>query len=372
MIAQHETMSRPLTVAEWRRVFDQEHLDSFIPQGGSSVKFLSGGPDSLASVKEDLADASRQRNFQYVELDAATLTGEGKTPDFHKIENFFFAISRTIDWNAAAKEQVLGEMQRRGIRVREGLALDNYERIAEDNGRDPQDLINEYKRIVTDRIIKDYAMARDFRVAIAALGRSQLIPDEMSPTTEQILLGWLTGEKIAGSAAALKRISIQEKISRSNAKFALISLCNWLRSVGRPGIVIVFDFRAYENVRMTKSQQAAHQSDRMREAILAGASNEQLRTLLEEPKEQASGPYYSPTAFLQALEMLRHIIDDVERLPGLALVVLGTPQFFENRIPLAKERLFTSYNALQTRIGLEVHDRSRQNPSASLVHLEAQ
>ncbi len=372
MTAYFETASQPLTVAEWQRVFNAEHLDSFTSQGGSTVKFLSGGNASLVAAKESVANAANQRGFHYLEMDAASLTPEGKTPDFHRIENFFFAISRSIDWTSYARKQVLEGMQRRGITVRDGVSLNDYERIAEHNGRDPQDLINEYKRIVTDQIIKDYAMARDFRVALAALGRSQLIPDEMSPTTEQILLGWLTGQKIAGSSAALKRIAIQERISRSNAKFALISLCNWLRSAGVPGLVITFDFRAYEQVRLTKSQSQALQSDRMREAIMQGASNEQLRKILDEGEERVDGPYYSLIAFLQALELLRHLIDDIERLPGLALVVLGSTSFFQNRIPVQKERLFTSYNALQTRIGLEVHDRTRQNPSASLVHLEAQ
>lgn len=368
-VSSSTTMSRPLSADDWLRTFEVEHLDSFVAQGGSTVRFISGGDATLSAAKQGVLTAARARGFHGVELDADQMTSEQKNPDFHKIENFLFGITRTIDWSGEAKRQFIAGLEERGVQFPPGIAANDYEALATANGREPAELLNEYKRFVSDHIIKDRKLARDFRVAIAALGKAQLIPEEMTPTTEEVLLGWLKGVNLPGSMSALKRISIQEKINKTNAKFVLISLCNWLSSARKPGLVVVYDFRAYERIKRSRSQLLAEQNDRMREAIMSGTSEERLKQLAGS-LEEAEGPFYSQAAYMKSLELLRHLIDGVEQLPGLALVVLATPRFFADGAAYGRERRFTDYNALQTRIGLEVHDAERQNPSAALVHLE--
>ena len=366
----HAIVSRPLKPEEWLETFRSEYLQDFVVHGGSTVRFLSGGPSTLLKVSEGVRELASRSGFRYLHLDAGRLTDQEKRPDFHRLENLLFAITREIDWPAVARRLVVEALAERGVRFPEGAALNDLEAVALFNGRDSEDLVHEYQRLVTERILRDRRMARDFRVAVAALSRAQVLPDEMTPTTEEVLLGWLKGSQPAGSASALKRISIHEKINRSNARFVLISLCQWLRAVGEPGFVIVFDFRAYEKVKRSRSQVDAEQNERLREAVRLGASTQEMDRIISSASDEFTGVTYSQSAYLQSLELLRHLIDGIEQLPGLSLIVLASPRFFEDRQATGKERRFTDYNALQTRIGLEVHDAERQNPSAALVHLE--
>jgi hypothetical protein len=71
---------------------------------------------------------------------------------------------------------------------------------------------------------------------------------------------------------------------------------------------------------------------------------------------------------MQMLNMLRRFIDEVDWFERLLLVVLTTPRFYDD----TSRRNYFNYDALQTRIGLEVHDARRPNPCANLVHLGGQ
>lgn len=70
---------------------------------------------------------------------------------------------------------------------------------------------------------------------------------------------------------------------------------------------------------------------------------------------------------MQMLSLLRRFIDEIDRFPSLAIVVLTSSQYFgpEGIGP----RRYTDYVALQTRIGDEVRDRNRPNPDAALIRL---
>jgi hypothetical protein len=65
------------------------------------------------------------------------------------------------------------------------------------------------------------------------------------------------------------------------------------------------------------------------------------------------------------LSMLRRFIDEIDWFDRFLLVVLTTPEFYHRD----SCRSYFNYDALQTRIGLEVRDARRANPAASLVHL---
>ena len=85
--------------------------------------------------------------------------------------------------------------------------------------------------------MRDNGMALEFRAAVTALGRAQLIPDAVSPTTEEVLLKWFAGKTMPGAANTLKRVQIYERISLANARHMLISFSRWLPRTGtqRPG-----------------------------------------------------------------------------------------------------------------------------------------
>ena len=73
---------------------------------------------------------------------------------------------------------------------------------------------------------------------------------------------------------------------------------------------------------------------------------------------------------MQMLTMLRRFIDEIDTLDNFLLVVLTSPRFYKDKsIDDSVRRCYFDYDALQTRIGQEVHDAHRANLAASLVHL---
>jgi hypothetical protein len=144
--------SRRLAAAEWLGVFQKEYLDAFLPQGGSCVRFLSGGPNSLSSIQRGLQASAASGGFRFLALDPSRLNDAGKRPDYHRPEKFFFAISRSIEWPTLAYRIAAELLTRRGIQVPAGTALGDYEGIAAHNGRAPENLLNEYKRWVNEPV----------------------------------------------------------------------------------------------------------------------------------------------------------------------------------------------------------------------------
>jgi hypothetical protein len=70
------------------------------------------------------------------------------------------------------------------------------------------------------------------------------------------------------------------------------------------------------------------------------------------------------------LTLLRRFIDEIDTFENFLLLVLTSPNFYKDKTldPNIK-RCYFDYDALQTRIGQEVHDARYANPAASLVYL---
>jgi hypothetical protein len=214
-------------------------------------------------------------------------------------------------------------------------------------------------------------MSIEFRTAVTALGRAQLIPDAVTPTTEEVLLGWFAGRSLPGAASALKKVQIYERINLSNARAMLGSFCRWLPHTGHAGLVVTLDFRPYEYKRMARARRQAEQLQLVRDALARGATPEEVARLAADESHLEPDVAYSDTAYMQMLTMIRRFIDEIDRFERFLLVVLTSPGFYKDKTldPTVK-RCYFDYDALQTRIGQEVHDARYANPAASLVHLE--
>jgi hypothetical protein len=140
---------------------------------------------------------------------------------------------------------------------------------------------------------------------------------------------WMRGELTA--LGALRDSQIFTRINRQNAHAMLTSLCHWLRRAGAAGLVVVLDLRQILRVG----------------AVGAG----EIR--------------YSPAAVMDAYEVLRELIDDIDALPGLFLAVLADPALTAGD----PRRVLDQYSALQMRIWPDVRPGARQNPIAPLVWL---
>lgn len=348
---------------EWGDVLSREYLAEYVRTGGSAVKVLSGSEDQLqAACARVQADAGAGRYF-VAALDPAVPDDQGKKRDLHRIDKFFFSVTERVDWKEWAAQQSRRYLADHGIHA-EGRALDDLDGIAADNGRDPLDLVNQYQREFATPMLRDPAMTPEFRTAIKELGLAQLVAASVSPTTEEVLLAWFGGRTLPGASASLKKIRIYERINQTNARHMLASFCNWLPKVGYGGLVVTLDFRPYEHKKVAQSQREAEANRRLKEAITSGASHSELTALVAEGDNEPSVTY-SDAAYMQMLTLIRRFIDEIDWFERFLLVIQTSPRFYD----ALSRRNYFNYDALQTRIGLEVHDLQKPNPAAALVHL---
>ncbi|MCW3051571.1 MAG: hypothetical protein JWN14_741 [Chthonomonadales bacterium] len=359
-----------LSVEDWLATIEYEYLADYIRSGGSSVKVLSGTDAQLKRAVARIQAVASSADYFTAHLDPALPDVAGKRPDLHRIDRFFFKVTEEVDWKAWAAMQARQYLESRGIHLEEGRALGDLEQIALDNGRDPLDLLNQYQRELAMLQIRDPRLSIEFRTAITALGRALLIPDAVSPTSEEVLLGWFAGQSMPGAASALKKVQIYERINLANARPMLASFCHWLPQTGHAGLVVTLDFRPYEFKKIAKGKRQAEQLQKVREAIARGANAEELAQLAEEHDSAEPELFYSDAAYMQMLTLIRRFIDEIDRFERFFLVILTSPNFYKDKTldPTVK-RCYFDYDALQTRIGQEVHDTRYANPAASLVQL---
>lgn len=348
----------------WLEVLRDEYLTGYLDAGGSAVRFVSGDAAVLAAVEDHVESLCGAQGCRFTRLNCGELTADGRRPDYHRIEKLFFAVTAGVDWRGLAERQTRAMLAALGVTVPPDCGLSELDRIAAANGRDVNDLVREYQTQVTQRLVADRTMEYEFRAALTALGRAQLLPESLSPTTEEVLLAWFAGGTVPGGAAALKRIHIFERITAANARHMLRSYLHWLPQVGYQGQVVSLDFRPYERKQRGAAQALAAVMRQLRAARESGMSAEEVARLSDEAG--AAGLLtYSDRAYTDMLALLRRFIDEIDRFEHLLLLVLTTPDFYVADSP----RHYGNYDALQTRIGLEVRDAHRANPAAALVHL---
>src|SRR5690349_1848378 len=162
---------------EWLGMLDREYLLDFIRSGGSVVKVVSGSDTVLSDTAGTLSRTASTHGFHFAALNPAKLGPDGKKPDLHRIDRFFFETTRDVNWKDWAAAEARRFLESRGIRVADHRLLNDLEGIATDNGRDPTDLRGEYQSEFATPLIRDYRLAIEFRRALTNLSRAQLLPD---------------------------------------------------------------------------------------------------------------------------------------------------------------------------------------------------
>ena len=365
MVSEPKESQPGVPVETWLSIFEREYLAEYVPAGGAAVKVVSGTPAALHHLKCGVETLASERKMRYALLDAAKHDAAGKKPDLHRMDKFFFAATSGIDWKGAAASQARQFLLSRGIQIRPGRQLNDLAGIAADNERAPQELENEYRMELANQQLRDFGMAIEFRTAITTLGRMQITPNAFAPATEEVILDWLSGRAKAGSASALKRIQIYERIHQTNARLMLASLCRWLPNIGLSGLIVTLDFRPYEYKKMPRTLRETQERRKIDDAIARGASAEELAEL-QAGFDKEPDITYTEAAYMQMLALIRRFIDETDWFERFALIILTTPAYYD----ALSRRNYNNYDALQTRIGLEVRDAHRANPTATLVHLE--
>jgi len=312
-----------VTSAEWLRLIEQEYLSSFITSGGSAVKFaVMPDPGTADLVSEQLDSLAKQHGLVRASLDSAATR-------LHMIQDVFFGIARQIDWLGLAQsfmELLFAKQAYLWPRVGEPMTIHE---LADANAVDLTIMQRDVRQWLTAGIMRDNAMAQDFRIAMTQLCLERLAPNGADSAPVAPVLEWLRGE--LRTIGPLKSTSIYSQVTRHNARPMLRSLGRWLRLLGHKGLLLTLDIR------------------RLAHVVPVGSV----------------GVRYTPAAVLDAYEVLRQLIDEADHFEGFFLAVLADPEFVNGDA----RRSIDSYTALKMRIWDDVKAKERDNPLAPLVTL---
>jgi hypothetical protein len=299
-----------------------EYLAEFVASGGAAVKLAVAPPDRAPETLDAVARAAESYGYVVAQVDAAQTR-------IHMIDRLFHAVARQIDWDAVTDRYLRVLLRDQGIQVEAGRALHETDAIADANGRLKPDLLAEINRLITNRLLEDYTLSREFRTAVAMLCWGQINPQNVSPSDAEIIKQWLVGEKC--SLSALKRMQIFQRIARHNARLMLSSLARWLHQVGDAGLVLLLD----------------------------------LNAVVATSPSLDNGLRYTRNAVLDAYEVLRQFIDEIDEMTHVMIVGVAGPGLLDD-----PRRSVDNYTALKLRIADEVRDRSRANPLNAMVRLD--
>ena len=309
-----------LPLAEWLGILGQEYLAGFIPAGGGAVKFAIASPERIPAIIRHASEAGERHGLIRVQLNAATTR-------VHMLHDVFFAIARQLPWDRLVQHQVEQMFARHGYGwPSPGQAVSMAE-LAAAHGIAPALLERSRDQWLSEEIWDDAALAQDFRSALIRLCLLRLGDAPDAAGGDEPVMQWLRGE--LRSIGALRDVQIFSRINRHNARAILSSVCHWVRRAGAAGLVVTLD---------------------LRQVLRAGpVADGEVR--------------YSPAAVMDAYEVLRELVDDIDRLPGFFLLVLADAALTAGE----GKRVLDQYAALKARIWPDVHPGGRQNPVAPLV-----
>jgi hypothetical protein len=312
-----------LDADEYLRFVEREYLAGYVAHGGAAVKLLSVGDDA-ARGRLATGLAGLGSGFERAAVDAVTTR-------IHLIDQVFAAVARQLDWVELADAVVRSALADAAFPVPGDHTGIDLAAIARHYDVDAAELYRGVYRRIEQLTKSNIELSHEFRLAMLRLCQERLGRGDVTATERETVIGWLHGDRLP--AADLRRVSLQSKVNRYNARPLLVSLSRWLRIAGRSGLVLHLDL-------------------------------DRLAVTRRPPAGLRDGHYYSKTATLDAYELVRQLIDATDELEGLFVAVQLPPALVHD-----EARGLPAYTALQMRVADEVRDRRRVNPYAGLVRV---
>lgn len=313
-----------VSLDDWLHRMEAEYLATFIPAGGASVKFaIPSAPITSDMVQRAFAELATRHDLVVLCADAATTR-------LHFIDQLFHHVAAQVDWDGAVAAFMRRLLAADGFVLPAEKGLAHYAAIAASSGTNESEVRYRVRALLTEQVLRDYAMIPEFRLAMVRLCQASLEPVKEELTEVAAIHQWLRGE--LRLISALKPAGIFQKVGRHLARDMFLSLAHWLRLTGRHGMLLTLDISRY--------------------------------TLDRRHIAPDGGPFYSSSAVLDVYEVLRQFIDATDDLEGCFIAVIAPPAFLTD-----SQRGLARYAALKMRIWDEVRDRHRANPLSSLVRL---
>ncbi len=309
-----------LSPEAWLQRVRDDYLTTYMRDGGASVKIVVADQDVRDQVREQLRAVATSDRFQYAHVDAANRR-------VHLVQNLFTGVAEQIAWDELATaflRQALTDKHYR-IPASGSLALDD---LAAENDEAKDLLVRDIRKIITNRVFRDYGLSREFRLGATAMCRGAFDKSADVQQEASDVCAWLCGS--LDRMSALRRIGIFRKVNRNNARQLLFSTSAWIRAANGGGLIATIDISRYA----------------------AGK------------EATGEGLTYTKMASLDMHEVLREFVDDTDDLQA-ALIVFLTGEHFLTSVTNG----LRNYDALRLRLTDDVRDRRRPNPFAPMVRL---
>ena len=307
-----------LPTERWLSVIEPEYFAGYLPAGGAAAKFV------IADDAQRAACVKPPRPWR-TGMACWRCTISAGAVRLHMLQDVFFALARALPWDDLLQRYTEDLFTRNGYpwpRPGEALTMPD---LAQEFGIAATLLGRNRDQWLSRDLWDDAHLAQDFRAAMLRLCLARLEPE--GDTLDSPVLQWLRGEKVG--LTQLRQYDIAARISRTNARAMLISLCHFVRKASARGLLLTLDLRP---------------------ALQVGTSGE-------------GGVRYPHAAVMDLYEVLREIVDDIEHLPGLFLLCLADQALVAGD----PRRTLDTYKALEMRIWPDVRPGDRQNPLAPLV-----
>lgn len=305
----------------WLSVFWEEYLDTFVRDGGATVKFVTGEESQLEALRSHLKGRAASGGFLYVEV-------SGLETKIHMIEHVFHAVATQLNWRGLARTVSEQAVRESGYPIPSSGDL-TFSAIAAETGSTTFLVRDTLHKWLTRQLFRDYQMTQEFRLAMMRLALEPMEhPDPGTGGLTDNIIEWLRGD--LRLVSALKPALIFQKVARHNARDTFVSLTHWVRAAGYPGLVVVLDVGAYT------------------------VANRRL----------AVGNYYTRAAAMDLYEVLRQFVDATDELEGCAIVVLAPADWASD-----ESRGLRMYRALAARVSDEVSGKDHDDPLAVLTRL---
>lgn len=308
----------------WLNFLQNEYLESFIRDGGASVKFAVPLVEEVRQVAEQgILDCGKRTGYIVAKVSSADTR-------VHMIDQVFFRIAEQVPWRQLSENVLVKLAGTAGYGPPEPGPKSLGLRLAEANRVGLDMLTSDLRPSIENQVFRQQYLAKDFRVAVTQLCLAELSGGPDGLTRIEVITDWLTGRNKA--IAAVRPYQIFSRITRSNARHLLESLLLWIRFAGRAGLVIVLDISRV--------------------------------TIALNPRDDLI--YYTKAAMFDAYEVLRQFIDSTDRMKGCLLIVIPSQEFLDIE---PQGRGMGAYDALKLRVYDEVHDERLVNPMGALVRL---
>jgi hypothetical protein len=231
----------------------EQYLETYIAEGGSKIKFLTGGDGAERSLVLDrFLESARAGGYKTAYVSA-------KKTWLHDFKEIYVAVFDAVDFESCLKAcagLVIGELGYDPSEVPEGMDFASF--LQERSAFDPLTK-REIRESLSRVFFGNTWIDNNFAISAALMTGGILGYPAIEPAAKDLLLAWHRGQKEA-RVSVLRKLGLSpSRISKNNARHMLRSLLEIVRISGYQGLAVAIDHleillntSAAEEIRYTK------------------------------------------------------------------------------------------------------------------------